>query len=70
MTTTIFKLTDSQDVKNAKCSQIRREGVILDRFDNQKVDGVVTGLFIDWKGSEYFIRMKNGQCMNIRKMFY
>lgn len=47
--TTIFKLTDSQDVKNAKCGQIRREGKILDRFDREKPDGVVTGMFIEWR---------------------
>ena len=67
--TTIFKLTDSQDVKNAKCSQIRREGKLLDRFDKEKPDGVVTGMFIEWRGAEYFIRMKNGNTQNIRKLW-
>ena len=67
--TTIFNSTDSQDVKNTKCQQIRREGKILDRFDKQKEDGLVTGMFIEWQGVEYFIRMKNGQTMNIRKLW-
>jgi len=67
--TTIFKLTDSQDVKNAKCSQMRREGKILDRFDKEKEDGVTTGMFIEWRGAEYFIRMKNGNTQNIRKLW-
>ena len=67
--TTIFKLTDSQDVKNAKCSQIRCEGKILDRFDKEKEDGVTTGMFIEWRSAEYFIRMKNGNTQNIRKLW-
>jgi len=67
--TTIFKLIDSQDVKNTKCSQIRREGKILDRFDKEKEDGVTTGMFIEWQGDEYFIRMKNGNIQNIRKLW-
>jgi hypothetical protein len=66
---TIFSATDSQDAKNAKCSQIRREGKILDRFDRKKPDGVVTGFFIEWQGAEYFIRMKNGNTQNIRKLW-
>ena len=64
-----IKITDSQDVRNAKCAMIRREGKILDRSDKQKEDGLVTGMFIEWQGAEYFIRMKNGQTMNIRKLW-
>lgn len=47
---------------------IRREGVILDRFDKEKEDGVVTGLFISWNGSEWFIRMKNGVVQSCRNL--
>lgn len=48
--------------------QIRREGVILERFDKEKTDGHHTGLFIEWQGAEYFIRMYNGQTKRIRKL--
>lgn len=48
--------------------QIRREGVILERFDKEKADGQHTGLFIEWNGSEYYIRMCNGQTKRIRKL--
>ena len=64
-----IKITDSQDVRNAKCAMIRREGKILDRFDKDVVDGVTTGMFIEWQGAEYFIRMKNGQTTKIRKLW-
>lgn len=47
---------------------IRREGVILDRFDREKEDGVVTGLFIDWQDNEWFIRMKNGVVVSCRNL--
>ena len=46
---------------------IRREGVILERFDKEKEDGVMTGFFVEWKGSEY-IRMHNGETKRIRKL--
>ena len=48
--------------------QIRREGKILERFDREKPDGHHTGFFIEWRGSEYFIRMHNGQTKRIRKL--
>lgn len=66
---TIFSALDSQDAKNAKCSQIRREGKILDRFDKEGEQGFTTGFFIEWRGAEYFIRMKNGNTQNIRKLW-
>lgn len=47
---------------------IRREGVVLDRFDVEKLDGLVTGLFIEWQGSEWFIRMKNGVVLSCRNL--
>lgn len=47
---------------------IRREGVILSRFDKEKEDGLVTGLFIVWQGNEWFIRMKNGVVMSCRNL--
>ena len=47
---------------------IRREGVILERFDKEKEDGVTTGFFVEWQGSEYYIRMHNGQTKRIRKL--
>lgn len=47
---------------------IRREGVILERFDKEKEDGVTTGFFIEWRGSEYYIRMHNGETKRIRKI--
>lgn len=48
--------------------QIRREGKILERFDREKSDGYHTGFFIEWRGSEYLIRMHNGQTKRIRKL--
>jgi len=42
---------------------------LLDRFDKEKEDGVTTGMFIEWQGDEYFIRMKNGNIQNIRKLW-
>lgn len=33
---------------------IRREGVILERFDKEKEDGCHTGFFVEWRGSAYF----------------
>ena len=47
---------------------IRREGVILGRFDKEKEDGVTTGFFVEWQGSEYYIRMHNGETKRIRKL--
>ena len=47
---------------------IRREGVILERFDKEKEDGVTTGFFVEWQGSEYYIRMHNGKTKRIRKL--
>lgn len=47
---------------------IRREGVILERFDKEKEDGHHTGFFVEWQGSEYFIRMHNGETKRIRKL--
>ena len=47
---------------------IRREGVILERFDKEKEDGVTTGFFVEWQGSEYYIRMHNGETKRIRKI--
>ena len=47
---------------------MRREGVILERFDKEKEDGVTTGFFVEWQGSEYYIRMHNGETKRIRKI--
>lgn len=47
---------------------IRREGVQLDRFDREKVDGVTTGLFYQWEGNEWFIRMHNGVVLSCRNL--
>ena len=58
----------NQDL-NAQAKIIRREGVILDRFDRQKPDGVTTGFFIEWQGAEYFLRMHNGETKSIRKLW-
>ena len=49
--------------------QIRREGNILERFDREKPDGHHTGFFIEWRGSEYLIRMHNGETKSIRKLW-
>lgn len=53
---------------NEQSKVIRREGKILERFDREKPDGCHTGFFIEWRGSEYFIRMHNGQTKRIRKL--
>lgn len=53
---------------NAQANIIRREGVILERFDEEKEDGVTTGFFVEWRGSEYFILMHNGKTKRIRKL--
>lgn len=53
---------------NAQSKIIRREGVILERFDKEKEDGSTTGFFVEWRGSEYFILMRNGETKRIRKI--
>lgn len=47
---------------------IRRDGIILDRFDREKGDGLVTGLSIEYQGNEWFIRMKNGVVLSCRNL--
>jgi len=54
---------------NEQANVIRREGKILDRFDRQKPDGITTGFFIEWQGSEYFIRMHNGETKSVRELW-
>lgn len=54
---------------NAQSKIIRREGVILDRFDRPKPDGMTTGFFIEWQGAEYFLRMHNGETKSTRKLW-
>lgn len=49
---------------------IMREGEVLDVFEHQREDGLVTGRFIKWEGDEWFIRMKNGEVKNVRKLVY
>lgn len=47
---------------------IRREGVLLDRFEKEREDGVTTGFFYVWEGNEWFIRMKNGIVLSCRNL--
>jgi len=47
---------------------IRREGVLFDRFDKEREDGVTTGFFYVWQGNEWFIRMKNSEVMSCRNL--
>lgn len=60
-TVTLEELT-----KQAKT--IMREGKILEVFEKQKEDGLVTGRFVKWQGAEWFIRMKNGEVKSVRKL--
>lgn len=46
---------------------LRREGVILERFDQMKEDGFHTGLWIEHNNKEYAIKMKNGEVMWIKE---
>lgn len=59
--TTLEELT-----KQAKT--IIREGEILEVFERQREDGLVTGRFVKWNGGEWFIRMKNGEVKSVRKL--
>ena len=62
------QLTFEELTKQAKT--IMREGEILDVFERQKQDGLVTGRFVKWNGDEWFIRMKNGEVKSVRKLLY
>lgn len=60
------KITLEELTKQAKT--IMREGEILEVFERQKEDGLVTGRFIKWNSDEWFIRMKNGEVKSVRKL--
>lgn len=62
------QVTLEELTKQAKT--IMREGEILDVFEHQKADGLVTGRFVKWNGDEWFIRMKNGEVKSVRKLSF
>lgn len=51
-----------------KAKTIMREGEIVEVFELQKEDGLVTGRFILWGGYEWFIKMKNGCIVRVKKL--
>ena len=60
------KVSFGELTKQAKT--IMREGEILEVFERQREDGLVTGRFVMWQGEEWFIRMKNGEVKIVRKL--
>lgn len=51
-----------------KAKTIMREGEIIETFELQKEDGLVTGRFIMWNGEEWFVKMKNGVVVRVKKL--
>ena len=62
-------LSNDAGARNAMSAQIRREGVILERLDKEKEDGFHTSLFVEWEGSEYYIRMHNGETTKLKRLW-
>lgn len=69
----MFTVFESQEQKqermNAQVKVMRREGKILDRFDKEIEQGFRTGMFIEWQGYEYLVRMLNGNVTHIKELW-
>ena len=48
---------------------LRREGVILERIDKEDDRGFRSIFFIEHKGFEWFVRMRNGEVTRIKKLW-
>lgn len=48
---------------------IRREGKIVDRMDKEDEKGFRSVFFVEYEGSEWFIRMRNGEVTRIKKLW-
>ena len=59
---------NTQDL-NAQAKIIRREGKILDRFDWTNSKGCNSGFYIEWKGFEYRITMRNGEVVTLKQLW-
>lgn len=66
---TTYANKDNQEALNDFAKVIRREGVILDRFDSEGDKGPKSGFFIEWDGDEYFLKMLKGDVTSLRKMW-
>lgn len=67
---TIFESHEQkQERLNAQVKVMRREGKILDRFDKQTEQGFRTGMFIEWQGYEYLVRMVNGNVTRVKELW-
>lgn len=69
----MFTIFESQEQKqermNAQVRVMRREGKILDRFDKETEQGFRTGMFIEWQGYEYLVRIVNGDVTRIKELW-
>lgn len=54
---------------NEQAKIIRREGKILERDDKEIEAGFRTALFVEWEGSEWLIRMVNGQATRVKELW-
>ncbi|MNF05210.1 hypothetical protein D3C87_2147340 [compost metagenome] len=52
---------------NEQAKVIRREGVITDRSDFQDGRGMVTNLWIEHKGCNWWIMMVNGEVVSLKQ---
>ncbi len=67
---TIFESPEQkQERLNAQVKVMRREGKILDRFDKETEQGFRTGMFIEWQGYEYLVRMVNGNVTRVKELW-
>lgn len=69
----MLNILKSQEQKqlcmNEQVKVMRREGKILDRFDKETEQGFRTGMFIEWQGYEYLVRMINGNVTKIKELW-
>lgn len=54
---------------SAQAKIIRREGKILERDDKQIEAGFRTVMFVEWQGSEWLIRMVNGEVTRLKELW-
>lgn len=54
---------------NDQFKTIRREGVILERFDWENDKGCNTGFYVEWNGYEYRATMRNGEMVSLRQLW-
>lgn len=54
---------------NEEFKVIRREGVILERFDWDNEKGCSSGFYVEWQGFEYRATMRNGEVLTLKKLW-